>query len=229
MLEDLLGALELPGDSPLTPMAAGGLGFLAYDLKNHLERLPTTAVDDLHLPEMVFAFPRRLVVHDRRGGRFWQVGVTYEDAAGAGQRPGGLASCGPRPLPWALTGSGPPRATLPGRPICTALTRIREYIRPGDVYQVNLTQRFSFPLSGEPYHLFQRLFQPEPGALLRLSALRRFSGALHLHGALPVPPGRLSGDPAHQGDPAPGGHPGGGRGPAARNWPRAPRTTPSSP
>ena len=58
VLEDILGALKLPGDPPLTPMAAGGLGFLAYDLKNHLERLPTTAVDDLHLPEMVFAFPR---------------------------------------------------------------------------------------------------------------------------------------------------------------------------
>ncbi len=68
-------------------MAAGGLGFLAYDLKNHLERLPTTAVDDLHLPEMVFAFPRRLVIHDRRAGRFWQVGVTYEDAGGRAMPP----------------------------------------------------------------------------------------------------------------------------------------------
>ena len=71
VLEDVLGALELPGASPLTPLAAGGLGFLAYDLKDHLERLPTTAVDDLKLPEMVGACPRRLVVHDRRAGQFW--------------------------------------------------------------------------------------------------------------------------------------------------------------
>ena len=108
VLDDLLGALELPGDSPVTPLAAGGLGFLAYDLKNHLERLPTTAVDDLHLPEMVFAFPRRLVIHDRRGGRFWQVGITYEAAGGRALAPDAGASCGPRPCPWALTGSGPP-------------------------------------------------------------------------------------------------------------------------
>ena len=116
VLEDLLGALELPGRLPGQPLAAGGLGFLAYDLKNHLERLPTTAVDDLHLPEMVFAFPRRLVVHDRRGGRFWQVGITYEDPGGA-PWPRRRASSGPRPCPWALIGSGPRRATLPGRPI----------------------------------------------------------------------------------------------------------------
>ena len=77
ILNDLLAALELPGEAPLPPFSAGGLGFLAYDLKNHLEKLPQTAVDDLRLPEMVLAFPRRLVVHDRRGGRFWQVRVTY--------------------------------------------------------------------------------------------------------------------------------------------------------
>ena len=82
VLEDLLGALELPGDAPLAPFSAGGLGFLAYDLKNHLEKLPQTAMDDLGLPEMVLAFPRRLVVHDRRAGRFWQVRLTYEDPEG---------------------------------------------------------------------------------------------------------------------------------------------------
>ena len=114
VLEDLLGALQLPGDSPLAPMTAGGLGFLAYDLKNHLERLPTTAVDDLHLPEMVFAFPRRLVIHDRRGGRFWQVGVTYEDAAGPRHGPGGRRTVAPGDSPGRLPGGAAPEQFYPG-------------------------------------------------------------------------------------------------------------------
>ena len=104
---DLLGALELPGDPPVTPLAAGGLGFLAYDLKNHLERLPTTAVDDLHLPEMVFAFPRRLVIHDRRGGRFWQVGITYETPGGRAVAPE-KAELWPPAAPLGLIAWGPP-------------------------------------------------------------------------------------------------------------------------
>ena len=114
VLEDLLGALELPGDSPFTPMAAGGLGFLAYDLKNHLERLPTTAVDDLHLPEMVFAFPRRLVIHDRRGGRFWQVGVTYEDAAGRAMAPEAGELWPPAEAPGRLPGGAAREQFYPG-------------------------------------------------------------------------------------------------------------------
>ncbi|MBU4354093.1 MAG: aminodeoxychorismate synthase component I [Proteobacteria bacterium] len=161
VLEDLLGALQLPGDSPLAPMAAGGLGFLAYDLKNHLERLPFTAVDDLHLPEMVFAFPRRLVIHDRRGGRFWQVGVTVEDAAGRAMAPE-TGELWPPAVPLGAYRVGPPESNFTREAYLKALTRIREYIRAGDVYQVNLTQRFSFPLSGEPYHLMQRLFQLNP-------------------------------------------------------------------
>jgi para-aminobenzoate synthetase component 1 len=161
VLEDLLGALTLPGDSPLAPMAAGGLGFLAYDLKNHLERLPTTAVDDLHLPEMVFAFPRRLVIHDRRGGRFWQVGVTYEDPAGRAFVPE-AGELWPPDAPVGAYRVGPPVSNFTREAYLQALTRIREYISNGDVYQVNLTQRFSFPLSGEPYYLMQRLFQLNP-------------------------------------------------------------------
>jgi para-aminobenzoate synthetase component I len=161
VLAEVLSALELPGDSPLAPLAAGALGFLAYDLKNHLERLPTTAADDLNLPELVFAFPRSFLVHDRQAGRFYQVDLTYEDAQGRRSAPAG-------PLVWppaSPVGSyrvGPPRSNFTRPAYLAALTAIREYIRAGDVYQVNLTQRFSFPLSGDPYYLFQRLFAVNP-------------------------------------------------------------------
>jgi para-aminobenzoate synthetase component 1 len=43
-----------------------------------------------------------------------------------------------------------------------AVAKIREYIRQGDVYQVNLSQRFSFPLTGDPFNLFQHLFALNP-------------------------------------------------------------------
>ena len=161
VLNDLLAALELPGEAPLPPFSAGGLGFLAYDLKNHLEKLPQTAVDDLHLPELVLAFPRRLVVHDRRAGRFWQVRLTYE-APGGHRTVREDDEIWPPGDPLGAYRVGPARSNFTREAYLQALSRIREYIRQGDVYQVNLTQRFSFPLSGEPYYLFQRLFGLNP-------------------------------------------------------------------
>ncbi len=161
VLEDLLGSLELPGDSPLLPLAAGGLGFLAYDLKNHLERLPNRARDDLGLPEMFLAFPRRLVVHDRRAGQFRQVQISYEDARG---RPQG-GSSEELLFPAAPLGEyqvGSLKSNFSREAYLQAITRIRDYICQGDVYQVNLAQRFSFALTGDPYALFRRLFHLNP-------------------------------------------------------------------
>ena len=160
-LDDLLGALEISGPSPLAPFAAGGLGFLAYDLKNHLERLPATARDDLGLPEMVFAFPMRLVVHDRRFGRFWSVEIIWEDSRGRVlESSSGLSPSAPQePEEFRV---GRLQSNFAREAYLEAVSRIKEYIRNGDVYQVNLSQRFSFPLAGDPYALFRRLFALNP-------------------------------------------------------------------
>jgi para-aminobenzoate synthetase component 1 len=40
--------------------------------------------------------------------------------------------------------------------------RIRQYIRQGDVYQVNLSQRFTAPFQGDPFPLFRCLFERNP-------------------------------------------------------------------
>ncbi|MBW1992135.1 MAG: anthranilate synthase component I family protein [Deltaproteobacteria bacterium] len=160
LLADILGSLELPGPSPLEPLSAGGMGFFAYDLKNHLERLPATAADDLGLPELVLAFPRRLVVHDRRVGFFWEIGIFYEDALGRLLPPDDA----PIPVnpPPAAYQVGPLRSNFRREAYIRAVARIREYIRQGDVYQVNFSQRFSFPLTGDPYGLLLKLFALNP-------------------------------------------------------------------
>jgi para-aminobenzoate synthetase component 1 len=161
VLEDLLGSLELPGPAPQVPFAGGGLGFFTYDLKNHLERLPATAVDDLGLPDMVLAFPSRLVIHDRWRGKFWQLSIHYEDAAGRYCPPEGAdpLNAEASPAPFHV---GPVQSNFTREAYLNSVKRIRDYIRQGDVYQVNLSQRFSFPLTGDPYPLFARLFALNP-------------------------------------------------------------------
>jgi para-aminobenzoate synthetase component 1 len=159
VLGDILASLELPGPGPLEPCAAGGFGFLAYDLKNRLERLPATAQDDLGLPEMVWAFPRRLVIHDRQAGRFRQVEAVYEDPRGRRREAAGF----PRVAePSGAYRVGALHSNFTREEYLQAVRRVREYIRQGDVYQVNLSQRFSFPFTGEAYRLFLRLFALNP-------------------------------------------------------------------
>ena len=168
ILADCLGALALPGETPVAPFSAGALGFLAYDLKNHLERLPVTVQDDLNLPEMVLAFPRHLIVQDRWTERTTQIEVQYEP-------PGGILADARHPdLGWkdllaaaaapALSGYrvGELKSTFTKERYLLAVRQAREYIRQGDIYQVNLSQRFSFPFQGDFYRLCLQLFRRNP-------------------------------------------------------------------
>jgi para-aminobenzoate synthetase component 1 len=174
LLDGLLRALEIADPLPLAPFAAGGLGFLAYDLKNHLERLPTTAKDDLGLPDLVFAFPRRLVVHDHGAGRFWSLEVVWEDPQGRVNK--SAAEFPP------LTDQEPDefrvgrlQSNFTREAYLQAVSRIKEYIKAGDVYQVNLSQRFSFPLQGDSYALFRRLFALNPAPFYAYLNCRDFA------------------------------------------------------
>jgi para-aminobenzoate synthetase component 1 len=55
-----------------------------------------------------------------------------------------------------------PRASLSKVDYVRAIARIKSYIAAGDVYQVNLTQRFEAPLRCHPYELYQRLRRRSP-------------------------------------------------------------------
>lgn len=167
ILTECLEALALSGETPVVPFSAGAMGFLAYDLKNHLERLPVTVTDDLQLPDLVLAFPRQLIIQDRWQGHTWEVRVEYEPPAGS-----------PTPswqpdLNWSdllaaaqlAAGSyqvGELKSTFTKERYLAAVRRTREYIRQGDIYQVNLSQRFSFPFHGDFYRLFLELFRRNP-------------------------------------------------------------------
>ncbi|MGD9331981.1 MAG: aminodeoxychorismate synthase, component I, partial [Desulfobacterales bacterium] len=49
-----------------TPLAAGLMGYLAYDLKDVLEELPRTSVDRWQLPHLCFYAPAIILVYDKR-------------------------------------------------------------------------------------------------------------------------------------------------------------------
>jgi para-aminobenzoate synthetase component 1 len=65
-------------DSPPLP---GWMGFFAYPLAHHIEKLPRLATDDLHLPLIHLAFYDKAIVYDHRTGQVFLIVLEY-----AGQR-----------------------------------------------------------------------------------------------------------------------------------------------
>jgi para-aminobenzoate synthetase component 1 len=148
------------------PLAAGLMGYLAYDLKDALEDLPRTAVDRWRLPHTCLYAPSMIVVQDVRNGQSAMHEFIRSDPAG----PSGFEN---PPLDWAAIA----RQNPPDETFCidaavqsnfdqagyeAAVARIKEYIAAGDVYQVNLSQRFETSFEGSAFGFFRTLFEANP-------------------------------------------------------------------
>ncbi len=116
--------------------AGAAIGYLAYDLKRHVETLPEAAAADLALPDCFLCFYDRIERFDA---------------------PPAAAAC-----PAPRIAAPPAASTFTPEAYRRAVARVREHIFAGDVYQVNLSQRFALPLAGTPFDAYMRLRRVNP-------------------------------------------------------------------
>ena len=181
--EGLRGLLG-PNGSPVHPLEGGPalFGYLSYDAARHLERLPALAEDDLGLPVARFMLPRYTV--GVKGGEAW-VGVPAdEDPSPLLRALGGAAAAfgGPASRP-PISARYVARSSMGRGGYERAVERIKGYVRAGDVFQVNVSQRFEVPFSGDPIALYAALrsINPSPyGGMLSFPGFAAVSSSPEL-------------------------------------------------
>jgi para-aminobenzoate synthetase component I len=143
------------------PFVGGAMGYFAYDLKNQIEHLPQTANDDLGLPDILLFFPRRIVIHDRLEGSLQGLTIVEQDASSAVAEE--IVVCpGKSDSGFQSLSIGSMHSNFAKQQYLESVRRVRRYIRAGDVYQVNLSQRFQFPFHGNPFKLWEHLYAMNP-------------------------------------------------------------------
>ncbi len=172
-LRRLVFACACPEPAPL-PFAGGVAGLFTYELKNRIERFKTRVRDPWKLPDADLGFYDRGWVFDHvRNTSF-----AFKWFSGRETRLAGYAECAaeaekvfeqyqrvPEVRAAVLR---EPRVRLLGRAganrarFLTSVRKIREHIRRGDVYQVNLSQILEFEFSGDPYELYLRQARLNP-------------------------------------------------------------------
>ena len=166
-LKKILAAGKHHPDALPQPVQAGLFGYLAYDLKDNLEKLPRTTLDDLHLPEICFYAPSLILVEDRvtksrtlhrvvPDGWDEQMLVSHYDLFKRAYH-----ASPARHAPFEGI-DGTLRSNFSKSDYLSALGKIHEYIVSGDIYQVNMSQRFSMGYKGSGFELFRRLFDMNP-------------------------------------------------------------------
>ncbi len=143
----------------------GWIGFFSYELGRHIERLPERTFDDIHMPLIRLCFYDRLIAYDHHAGAFWVIAL---ERAGEAESPAekiALLECSldrsgqihvPEPAPADMEEVAFDRVpcNMTSDDYLDAVRRIKTYIRDGDIYQVNFSQRFAQPFAGRPIRLF---------------------------------------------------------------------------
>ncbi|MBI5711447.1 MAG: aminodeoxychorismate synthase component I [Candidatus Eisenbacteria bacterium] len=162
------------GGADPAPFTGGAVGYWAYDFGRRLERLPARAADDLGLPDFLLGFYDVVGAFDHASGecRLYSSGLPLEGTEGAERAQRRLESFAATiesapPAAAAAPGGAPlhARSTFRADDYLRAVERVKDHIRRGDIFQANLSQRWTLPLAGDALRLALPLF----GALARLS------------------------------------------------------------
>jgi para-aminobenzoate synthetase component 1 len=180
----------------LPPFQGGAAGYIAYDWGSVLEQLPAPRYDDLSIPDVVLGVYDCVVAWDHDTNRAWIVSTGLPDEGRSrperarrrltelerrlAAQPEQLSVAQHHPARPAQMPRAPSypvtdvsaaapiglRSSFTHRGYLDAVTRVREYIVAGDIFQANLSQRLEAPLRESSWSLYLRLraLNPAPFA-----------------------------------------------------------------
>jgi para-aminobenzoate synthetase component 1 len=178
VLEQYLGIYKLDFSSSPVPFIGGAVGYLSYDLCHFIEKLPRTAVDDLHLPECYFGFYDLVLAFDNLENKAYIISTGFPELRENERLERAQKRLDEMKNTLAEIPSSEPeihvnKAQSPAKPVALkggfthqeyvdAVEKCRQYIIAGDIFEVNLSQRFETELNVDPFELYQRLRRINP-------------------------------------------------------------------
>ncbi|KPJ56771.1 MAG: hypothetical protein AMJ42_04975 [Deltaproteobacteria bacterium DG_8] len=180
ILKTLLSKYRLITPPDLPPFMGGAVGYFAYDLKHFVEKLPSQSKDDINVPLCFLAFYDTVIIFDHLKGKMWisSTGLPEESEHLKQIRAKTRLEELYRKLSAIKKSNTFPKFTSNKQGLIElksnftrddyihAILKAKEYIAAGDIYQVNLSQRFSAQISTPPYELYKilRALNPAPFA-----------------------------------------------------------------
>lgn len=154
------------------PFHGGWLGWLGYDVAWEIEVLPDANTDPLPFPVSFWYEPETFAVLDHQDQILWLAATQASDlerlesaVSGAADSPPAEASRRPQEQKKKIDpgDSGPSLTFLSEQQDYEqAVQKAKEYIQAGDVFQSNLSLRFSTQTSAPSWRIYQALQQVNP-------------------------------------------------------------------
>ena len=183
LLEEHLARYRAPHLTGLPRFCGGAVGYAAYDAVRYTERLPNAPDDDRQVPDLCFAFYDRMVIFDHinktiavvahahvpRAHDSQTTGTAYQQACRrvdqmverlqqnvADLQLTDIAPIGEVHLQW--------KSNFDKAGFEAAVTKSKEYIQAGDIFQVVLSQRLQTETRARTFDIYRtlRVVNPSP-------------------------------------------------------------------
>lgn len=173
ILKDLLSRFKWVDDPDLPRFCGGAVGYIGYDAVRFFEELPDNTVDDLDVPDCFFIFTDSLVIFDHVKHRMRVVcnpvigsdpGATYDQSIKRIEEIIERLRHAPPPnvRQAGKPGTVKPSANMTQQEYEASVLAAKEYIKAGDIIQTVLSQRFSTPLTADPFDVYRALRSVNP-------------------------------------------------------------------
>ncbi len=175
VLRQLLNNFQLENQFEPIPFTCGAVGYFSYDLCHFIEKIPDTTIDDIEFPEMCFSFYDTIIAVDHLENRSFllSVNINQNSQKSTAKRVDHVLemirnrSNMPYEEESQFNGSRIKRKIISNfskENYLRAVERAKQYINAGDIYQVNLSQRFQTQIETSPYELYKRLREINPAS-----------------------------------------------------------------
>jgi anthranilate synthase component 1 len=198
---DYLGRYEIAEPDELPPFAGGAVGFFGYDLVRTVEPLPEPNPDTVGLPDMALMITDVLVAFDHQrhevtliANAFVEDGGIEEAYARAVETIAEVREKLREPVPAVEpTAEKAPidfQSNMSREQFEATVSRIIEYVRAGDAFQVVPSQRFTSPCPVEAFSIYRGLRTVNPSPYMYFLDF----GDFEIAGASPEPLVKVTGD-----------------------------------
>jgi para-aminobenzoate synthetase component 1 len=163
------------------PVRAGLFGYFSYDLKNQVENLPQTCLGT-GLPDICLYSPSAILIHDKKKNDTYLLipcfNLDYDSPENKISKVKHIETIRDyffdkfykknlqnKYKDKILTNTRSHlKSTFSKNEYIEKVNRVIKYLKAGDIYQANLSQRFETNFSDNPFNLFKKLYKKNPAS-----------------------------------------------------------------
>lgn len=156
-LEKLLSEYKIENNSEI-PFLGGAIGYFSYDIGRTIEKIPSTAKEDVKIPDSYFLFYNNVIIFDLRKRKSYvtSLGIN-EKKEDSIEKIKNRINNGKPEFSLKLDSNTKFHSNFKKEEYMKSISKLKDYIKEGHTYIANMTQKFTCDYNDDPFNTYSSL------------------------------------------------------------------------